>query len=172
MRKSSLATLLVGGVVFFIALATLAMNSINLAPVAQVGADSVSANNPAATVIVPKAAPQQPSGIPAIPAIPGKNPAFSKDDVVKYFQANNLPKNLGPLQDIHVVSVEFITSQDVSKRLQDEPTGFPDSYSMCYVTLSGKFIFADPQKGNQRVFDHAFAVFDSTTGNLLLAGTI
>jgi hypothetical protein len=68
-----------------------------------------------------------------------------------------------------VSTVSFTTSGAVSTLLHGADMGLPDTTPVCYVELQGTYSFAGPQ-GNVVTFHKGFEVFDSLTGNLILAG--
>jgi hypothetical protein len=91
--------------------------------------------------------------------------------VVNYFKTHNLPKNGGDLSQMQVSSLEFLTSKEVSQRLQGEATGVDDNDKIGFVTLTGQFVFTGPS-GQSARFNQAYAAFDAATGNLLMIGTL
>jgi hypothetical protein len=114
---------------------------------------------------------KRPQGVGALTVKPGPQP-FTKADVVTYFQSHNLPKNSASLSQLHVDSLEFITSKEVSVRLQGASTGLADADRIGFVTLTGTFIFTGPGKDKPAIFNRAYAAFDAASGNLLMVGTL
>jgi hypothetical protein len=116
-----------------------------------------------------KLPPTQPAGSPALaPHLKG-TPSFTLDDV-KQFVANHQllkPANRDGVRKL--VSAEFMSSSEVSSRLNGATTGFPDDYTLCVVELQGPFSFAGPA-GATAVYPRGVLVFDATTGNLVIAG--
>jgi hypothetical protein len=119
----------------------------------------------------PTRAPQRPQGTPALHVTPGAAEPFVKSDVVAYFQTHNLPRNGGTTSQIHVDSLELITSGEVTNRLHGVQTGLPDGDRVGFATLSGTFLFSAPSS-KPKAFQRAYAAFDAGTGNLLMIGTL
>ena len=121
---------------------------------------------------LPQGTPMRPHGFAAIKATPGAPSPFTKDDVASYFTGHNLPMNSGKQSQFQVVSLEFLTSKQVSERLRGVSTGLPDGDLVGFATLSGTFIFTGPAKTKPATFSSAYAAFDGVTGNLLMDGTL
>ena len=121
---------------------------------------------------LPTSKPLRPQGLPAIAATKGASSTFSKSDVVNYFTTHNLPRLAGKPGQVHVVSLEFLTSKQVSDRLNGEQTGLPDGDPVGFATLSGTFAVSGPPSAKHVRFSSAYAAFDGTTGNLLMVGTL
>lgn len=121
---------------------------------------------------MPTGSPKRPVGMKAIEVKPGGQPAFSQADVATYFKTNNLPRNMGSTDQFQVESVEFITSAEVSRRLQGASTGLPDNDPVAFATLLGTFIFTGPSGSKPATFSRAYALFDAVNGNLLMIGTL
>jgi hypothetical protein len=121
---------------------------------------------------LPKGPGKRPQGMTALKANAGAVQPFSKNDVVAYFKAKNLPRNSSATTQFTVQSLEFITSGEVTKRLEGVTTGLPDNDRVGFVTLVGTFIFTGPPKSKPAVFRQAYAVFDAASGNLLLVGSL
>jgi len=119
----------------------------------------------------PQGTPKRPQGSAALTVHPGAAQPFTLQDVVNYFKTHNLPKNGGDLSQIQASSLEFLTSKEVSQRLQGEPTGVDDNDKIGFVTLTGQFVFTGPS-GQSARFNQAYAAFDAATGNLLMIGTL
>lgn len=119
----------------------------------------------------PTGTPLQPKGITALQVRPNEQQPFTVDDVGVYFQTHVLPGAYGTTS-VTVVSLEFITSREVSAHLQGETTGFPDAYVLGFAILAGDFVFSSPPQG-QVVYHakRAYAAFDAKTGNLVMDGT-
>jgi hypothetical protein len=114
----------------------------------------------------------RPTGFAALKANSTAPEPFTKTDVVAYFSAHNLPMNAGAKNDFQVDSLEFLTSKQASDRLAGEPTGLNDNDRVGFATLTGKFIFSGPPNTKPATFARAYALFDATTGNLLMDGTL
>jgi hypothetical protein len=129
---------------------------------------------PKLKLALPAGTPQQPVGVKAITPTSNGIPAFTKGDVIKYVKTHNMPFNVAPLSDITDVQVSFITSKEVNALLNRQNTHIPDNYLLCFVTLTGKFIFPGPPtvdgKTSSATYQHAFEIFDAKTGNLLMGG--
>src|SRR5262249_22504921 len=118
----------------------------------------------------PATTPQQPVGVKAITPTSDRIPAFTKEDVIRYVRTHNMPFNDATLSDITDVQVSFITSKEVNALLDRQNTYIPDNYLLCYVTLTGKFVFSGPPTNDGKTpsatYQRAFEVFDAKTGNL------
>jgi hypothetical protein len=124
-------------------------------------------------VPMPKGTPRRPIGIPAIAMHAGANPPFSKDDVATFIRTHGLPMNDGPAASLQVDNLEFIRSAEVTARLDGEATGLNDDDMVAFATISGPLAFSGPPPAHAPVtFTQGYAVFDATTGNLLMVGTL
>ena len=65
-----------------------------------------------------------------------------------------------------------MTSKAVTDRLRGASPGVGDEDMVGFVTLRGVFVFTGPPPGKPVRFTRAYAVFDATTGNLLMTGTL
>jgi hypothetical protein len=119
---------------------------------------------------LPVGTPKRPQGMAALTVTPGAVP-FSEADVAAYFKTHNLPKNMGSVDQLKVDKVEFLTSGEVTKRLQGASPGIGDDERVAFVTLVGDFIFTGPQ-AKPVTFHRAYAVFDAVSGSLLMIGTL
>jgi hypothetical protein len=119
----------------------------------------------------PTGTPQRPQGMVALSIRDGAAEPFTQKDVEAYFKAKNLPRNAGASDQFRVDTLEFITSKEVSERLQGASTGLDDNDRIGFATLSGTFIFTGPQ-GKPAIFHRAYGAFDAATGNLLMIGTL
>lgn len=118
----------------------------------------------------PEGAGKRPVGLPALTVRSGPEP-FTRQDVVDYFKTHNLPKNATTTTDFAVESLEFITSKEVTARLDGVTTGLADADRVGFVTLRGTFVFTGPKTSSGR-FGRAYAVFDAGSGNLLMIGSL
>jgi outer membrane murein-binding lipoprotein Lpp len=118
----------------------------------------------------PTGTPKRPQGMAALTVKPGPAP-FTKEDVTAYFKTHKFPKNQGSADQVQVDNLEFITSGEVTKRLQGVSTGLGESERVAFATLSGPFVFTGPKTKPVR-FQSGYAVFDAITGNLLMVGTL
>jgi hypothetical protein len=59
----------------------------------------------------------------------------------------------------HMESLEFLTSEQVSERLQGVSTVLEDNDRVGFVTLTGTFVFSAPKNSNPATFESAYAVF-------------
>lgn len=120
----------------------------------------------------PKGTPNRPLGMAALTVHGSAAEPFTKADIVEYFKTHNLPKNATTTNDFHVDTLEFITSKEVTARLQGVTTGLTDEERLAFVTLSGTFVFTGPAKSRPATFKRAYAVFVASNGNLLLLGSL
>jgi hypothetical protein len=143
-----------------------------LGALALTGCDSSCAGKPQEKIALkmPTGTPRRPQGSAALTVRAG-DPPFTRDDVVTYFKTHQLPKSLGSPDQVTVENLEFLTSDDVTKRLDGASTGLAATDRVAFVTLSGVFIFTGPQTKPAQ-FRRAYAVFDAVTGNLLMVGTL
>jgi len=127
-------------------------------------------------IALPRATPLQPVGESAITPTSNNIPAFTKDDVIQYVKTHDVLFSDTPPSAITAIDVSFITSQEVNKIINRQGTGIPDNYLLCFVRLTGTFIFSGPPtlsgKPTSSTFGQAFEVFDAKTGNLLMAGAL
>ena len=70
-----------------------------------------------------------------------------------------------------IVSIQFMTAQEVSKQSQGESMGVPDDTLLCLVRLSGTFVSASygPLLNKPSTKSSAEMVFDAHTGNLIVS---
>jgi hypothetical protein len=120
---------------------------------------------------LPQGTPMHPQGIPALKVKPGPEP-FTQADVAAYLAIHNLPLNGADASQLHVASLEFITSAQARDRLQGESTGLDDNESVGFVTLTGTFIFSGPRGTKTATFSRAYAIFIAATGSLIMDGTL
>jgi hypothetical protein len=122
---------------------------------------------------LPTGTPKRPQGMTALTVNSGAAQPFTKADVIAYFKTHNLPKNSASTTQIQVDTLEFLTSKEVSQRLQGVMTGLGDNDRVGFVILTGTFIFTGPGTDSKAArFNRAYAVFDAVTGNLLMIGTL
>lgn len=121
---------------------------------------------------LPQGTPKRPHGFAALKVDANAPEPFTQSDVVTYFASHNLPMNAGAKGDFQVAKLEFLTSKQASERLAGEPTGLGDNDRVGFVTLTGKFAFTGPPKSKVATFRSAYALFDATTGNLLMDGSL
>jgi hypothetical protein len=122
---------------------------------------------------MPEGTPKRPQGMQALTAKVGAEP-FSKDEVTQFIQTHRLAKSVGDISKLRVESVEFITAREVTLRLQGASTGLPDDQRVAFVVIRGPIYFTGPPRVTRTpvAFDTAYALFDATTGNLLMSGTL
>ncbi len=125
-----------------------------------------------AALALPQGTPKRPQGMAALTVKAGEAQPFSREDVADYFKTHNLPKNLSSMSEFQVDALEFLTNKAVSDRLRGASPGLGDEERVGFVTLRGVFVFTGPPPGKPVRFTRAYAVFDATTGNLLMAGTL
>jgi hypothetical protein len=71
-----------------------------------------------------------------------------------------------------VDKLEFLTSKQVSDRLQGVSTGLGDNVRIGFVTLVGTFVVSSPKNSKSATFTSAYAASDAATGKLLMDGTL
>jgi hypothetical protein len=116
-------------------------------------------------------APTMPSGSAAIVPRTTATPAFTLDDAKEYVASHHLPMAFAGDKKPEVIKAEFLTSKQVSDRLNGLTTGFPDNYAVCYVELQGPVTFSGPQ-GSRVTYNRGVLIFDAHTGNLVIGGGI
>ncbi len=108
-----------------------------------------------------------PTGRAAIKPTLSGVPSFSLDAARAYAESGRIP--IGVARNVHATDAKFLTSTEVSKRLDGATTGLPDDAQLCFVEMQGDFTFAGPS-GSDPHFTRGFEVFDAKSGNLLLSG--
>lgn len=122
---------------------------------------------------MPEGTPKRPQGMQALTVKAGAEP-FGRDEVTQFVQTHRLAKSVGDISKLRVESVEFITAREVTVRLQGASTGLPDDQRVAFVIIRGPIYFTGPPRVTRTpvAFDTAYALFDATTGNLLMSGTL
>jgi hypothetical protein len=113
----------------------------------------------------PGAAGSPATGSPAI--TPVANAQITEAQVRTYVLSHRLPR--AEATNSAIVSISFITSEQVSSLLHSAKIGVPDQDPMCLVVMSGTFVFPGP-RGHTVTYPIAVAVFDARTGNLMQSG--
>jgi hypothetical protein len=115
------------------------------------------------------------SGVSANAANNASTPAFTKNDVITYFNAHGF--YAGPLvkgAHLKFLSIQFVTAKEASTLMAGESVGRPDDYLVCYVKVQGPFQVksaeAPPTAKGMSTANTGDAVFDAHTGNLLVWG--
>jgi hypothetical protein len=108
-----------------------------------------------------------PTGRSAIKPTLSGVPSFSLNDARTYAESGRIP--IGVARNVHATDAKFLTSAEVSQRLDGATTGLADDAPLCFVEMQGDFTFAGPS-GATPHFTRAFEVFDAKSGNLLLSG--
>ncbi len=113
-----------------------------------------------------------PIGVPAIQPHLSGVPAFTEDDVREYVSARPFNghrfESKGP---VTITRILFITSYDACQLMRGESVGLPNDAIVCYVQLSGTFLFSSPFSTTPQPPLHTGEeVFDGKTGNLLVLG--
>jgi hypothetical protein len=71
-----------------------------------------------------------------------------------------------------VDTLEFLTNDEVTARLNGVSPGLADGDRIGFATLSGQFVFTGPRGSTPARFTRAYAAFDARTGNLLMIGSL
>lgn len=129
-----------------------------------------------------------PPGVPAIPISTSSGatantinnastPAFSKNDVITFFNKHGFfAGSLVKGAHLKFLTIQFVTAKQASNLMNGESVGRPDTYLVCYVKVEGPFQVkheeAPPNaKAASNTANTGDAVFDAHTGNLLVWGT-
>jgi hypothetical protein len=121
---------------------------------------------------LPEGPASRPQGMGALRVRVGGSQPFTKEDVATYFKRHNLPMNFTRTAHFRVDALEFLTNDEVSRRLQGASPGLSPDERVGFATLRGLFIFSGPLGAKATAFSTGYAVFDATTGNLLMIGTL
>jgi hypothetical protein len=137
------------------------------------GCDSCGGRRPqgAVEMKMPTGTPQRPKGIKALEVKPGAEP-FSKDDVAQFIRTHRMAKSVGDPSQLQVESLEFMTAKEATARLQNVHTGLPDDARVGFVIIRGPVYFTGPPSSKPVAFDRAYALFDATTVNLIMSGSL
>lgn len=108
------------------------------------------------------------AGIP--PTQAGAIPAFSLDDLRHFVTMHPIPRNVAGQGNGTIITAQFTTSGDISRRLGGEDMGMPDETPIAYVETMGTFAFLGSSATGALSFPIAFQVFRADTGNLMLYG--
>lgn len=108
-----------------------------------------------------------PTGRAAIKPTLSGVPAFSLDAARAYAESGRIP--IGVARNVHATDAKFLSSAEVSKRLDGATIGLADDAPLCFVEMQGDFTFAGPS-GSAPHFTRGFEVFDAQSGKLLLSG--
>jgi hypothetical protein len=133
---------------------------------------SIAASQERQNIPLPNGIPKRPIGIEAINIRSGANPPFSPEDVLNYLRSSKIPKLSFSPDKLSINSLEFVTSAEASKRLNGVVVGLNDNELVGLATFSGGIVASGPPGGKQATFNSGYAIFDATTGNLLLIGTL
>jgi len=120
---------------------------------------------------MPTGTPKRPQGMPGLSVKPGAVP-FTKEEVTQFIQTHRLARSIGDISQLQVESLEFLTAREVTARLQGASTGLPNDHRVAFAIIRGPIYFTGPQTSRPIAFDTAYALFDATTGNLLMSGTL
>jgi hypothetical protein len=113
----------------------------------------------------PGAAGSPASGIRAI--TPAASAQITETQVRSFVLSHHVPR--AQATNLAIVSVSFITSEQVRSLLHSPKIGVPDQEPMCVVIMSGTFVFSGPP-GHTVTYPIAVEVFDARTGNLMQSG--
>lgn len=112
-------------------------------------------------------------GIPAITVHPQSAALFTTADAEAYLKAFPPSMTVPGTPDPTVTSIQFLPASEVSKQLQGEYMGVPDSTLLALVHVSGSFqnTWISPSSASHPLvtFHTGVMVFDATTGNLLIS---
>jgi hypothetical protein len=126
--------------------------------------------------------PQSYTGLLGIPSIqlradlatsPGAR--FTEAEVRQYFASHRPPGAVAGSPAPTIVSIQFMSAQEVSQQLQGEGMGVPDTTLLYLVRLSGTFQgtnygpYFGPQAPPVPTRNYAEMVFDAHTGNLIVS---
>jgi hypothetical protein len=110
------------------------------------------------------------------PNLVAANVATFADTDVRQFAENAKLSFIAENGKHSVKSIEFLSSQEASKKLDGESIGLPDSSLVCLVVLEGSFSVGGPSEHGSSetksspVQKYAHIVFDAHTGNILVWG--
>jgi hypothetical protein len=122
---------------------------------------------------LPRGMPTAPVGIKALMVGSDPSAPFTREEIAAYFEKHNLPRNSGSKTDIKVEKLEFITTKEVRDRLSGAGPDRGEDVRVGFATLRGPFVFSGPPPDGKSVkFEYAYAIFDASSGNLLMAGTL
>jgi len=121
---------------------------------------------------LPQGTPKRPQGMTALTVNPNAPEPFTKNDVTNYFATHGLPRLSPTPGQFQVDKLEFLTSKQVSDRLQGVSTGLADNDRIGFATLVGTFIVSSPKSAKSGTYVSAYAAFDAASGNLLMEGTL
>jgi hypothetical protein len=118
------------------------------------------------------------SGDPAIKPHAAPNtsgPAFTKDDVIAYFQKYGFFAGpVVPGAHLQILTIQFVSARQASKLMYGESVGRPDDYLVCYVKVQGPFLLRNlsvPHGAKiPATAKYGDEVFDEHTGNALVWG--
>ena len=105
------------------------------------------------------------SGTGAAPAVP----AFTATEAAHYAQTHPLFHVVG-VGAMTVVKVQFMTSEQLSARLQGAALVLPAGSLVCYVELHGTFLFTGP--AGAVTYHAAYEVYNAANGNFLMDGAL
>ncbi len=115
-----------------------------------------------------------PSGLTANAIDSASTPAFTRDDVIAYFNKHGF--YAGPLvkgAHLKILTIQFVTAKQASALMKGEHINRPDSYLVCYVKVQGPFQMSSaevPPNAKEPTANIGDAVFDAHTGNMLVWG--
>lgn len=133
------------------------------------GASGVSATVSPQTAHLPSPLVGSPAIHPQYSQTDPTTPAYTAADVIQYVGSHPMPHSISAGLHPVVVSVRFLTSNQISAMLGGESTGLPDDTLLCYVELRGTFVFPGPQSTTV-TYARGFEVFDAHSGNILMGG--
>lgn len=101
-------------------------------------------------------------------------PAFTRDDVIAYYQKYGFFAPLAPGAHLQILTIQFISAKQASQLMEGESVGRPDNYLVCYVKLQGPFLtkYLHVPRGAKLppTVEYGHDVYDAHTGNALVWG--
>ena len=120
---------------------------------------------------------RQAQGVPAVhPTRPNEVPAFTPDDVRKFFTSTLGASGGRGKHKARIRRIDCnLTAGKVIPMLEGRNAHLPDDLPVCYVEVHGTFTYYGPAsprspRGTSSTYHNAFLVFDARTGNIILSG--
>jgi hypothetical protein len=113
-------------------------------------------------------------GLPGIKPHPGVAdpmvPAFTAQDVTRYFATIPNYGRFDSSTPTSVIDVQFLTAQQAEATLRTTLAPTPADRLVCVVKIDGTFISTGPPGARPTTSATALIVFDAHTGNILVSG--